>query len=81
MVAIGECSSQRDSTSLGIHRTTHSTDASLLFVGLSVVQAEPHRWSLADKCRDGAVLADQIERLIFANAEIDVHLRVIGHRY
>ena len=71
---VGEGGTQRDSTSLGVNRSADGTDGALLVVVLSVVQAQTDSWRLADELLNGAILCDEVECLILADAEIDVHL-------
>ena len=81
MAAIGECGAQGDSTRLRVDRSADGADAAFLGILLTVAQAEADGRGLGDELADGTVLRDEVERLVLADAEIDVHLRVVGHRH
>ena len=71
---VGEGGAQRDSTRLVVDGSADGADGALLVVVLAVVQAQTDGWRLADELLDRAILCDEVEGLILADAEIDVHL-------
>ena len=77
---IGEGGTQGHSTRLVVHRTAHGADASLLAIQLSVVHTQTHHRRLGNEFIYAAILRHQVQGLTLADAEIDIDLRVVGHR-
>ena len=79
MAGVGEGGTQGDSTCLTVDNAADGTDTARLVIVLAIAQTEINSWSLGDEFVDGAVLCNEVERLILGDAEIGIHLTVVGH--